>query len=138
MCADYLTDLVVRRDAHGKRGRVFRTAAPLDVVVDGERFRAPADMATDLASVPRLFRAAFDRLGPMLEASVIHDAAYRGQLLVRAEWGNRRYSITAHMTRAQADRMFHLLLLAAGVGRLRAWLLHRAVRLGGRRAWRSE
>ena len=133
----YLTDLVIRRSVRGPRGRAFRTEAPLDVAVDGLRYRAPAGMTTDLASVPPVGRAFFDRLGPMLEASVIHDASYCGQLARFRPGRNGGEWTPARLTRAEADRMFHLLLLAAGVGRLRAWLLHRAVRLGGRRAWRT-
>lgn len=133
----YLTELLVARSVRGPRGRAFRTAAPLDVAVDGLRYRAPADLATDLASVPRVFRAVFDRLGPLLEASVIHDAAYRRKLLRFRPGRSGGQWAAAGLTRAEADRMFHFLLRAAGVGRLRAWLLYRAVRIGGRRAWRA-
>ena len=135
----YLTELVVRRYRRGIPGRAFITAEPLEVQMpDGSRLRAPASMATDLASVPRAFRPFFDRLGPMLEASVIHDAAYCGQLQLRFEHRGSLQWPLAGLNRREADRAFWELLRAAGVGRCRAWLLWCAVRVGGRRAWRGR
>ena len=49
-----------------------------------------------------------------------------------------RTFIPAHTVRQEVDRLFYRLLRAAGIGRLRAWLLYGAVRLGGRRAWRGQ
>ena len=128
----YLSQLAICRSRRGGRRIEFQLLRPLSVRVDDLHYRAPTRTVTDFASVPRLFRGLFNRLGPLLEASVIHDAAYRGVLQKRdaGVWG------LARLTRRGADRLFHR-LLRVGMGRVRASVLHRAVRLGGRRAWRA-
>lgn len=84
----------------------------------------PAGYITDLSSVPRYFwriippHTTEARLG-----SVVHDWIY--------SHGWREWS------RKEADQLFYKLLLWQGMGMCKAWLMHKAVRLGGRGGWRS-
>ena len=157
MKTTYRTALhLVRGRAAFRPGVVFRTAAPFDVRLHGLTFRVPAGTTTDLASIPRAWRWLFDRLGPMLEASVVHDAAYRGQLRCRASNGE---PIAWALSRAAADALFLALLLAVptpppnpittpwtrcvrstrrGVWIVKSYAMYFAVRLGGIAAWRSS
>ena len=50
----------------------------VDFLVDDRRWRltVPAGMLTDLTSVPRIFRNIVGRVGPHLEAAIVHDYLY--------------------------------------------------------------
>ena len=50
----------------------------VDFLVDNRRclLTVPAGMLTDLTSVPRIFRNAVGRVGPHLEAAIVHDYLY--------------------------------------------------------------
>lgn len=104
----YRAEIVVERPY----GPPFRR----DVIV-------PAGMRTDLASVPFWGRWLVGRVGPHLEASILHDwlyIAWRHADDVRPT-GWRRYF---------ADRVMLAGMAAAGMG-WRRWLVYGAVRIGG-------
>ena len=78
----------------------------------------PQGYVTDLASIPRFF---WSVIGPpqdpkFVKAAVIHDVLY-----ARGEG-----------TKEDADQLFYILLLKAGVSRWRAWSMYKAVRFGGK------
>ncbi|MBJ3764159.1 DUF1353 domain-containing protein [Maribius pontilimi] len=83
------------------------------VTIDGERrmLSAPRGLVTDLTSVPVLLRFFVGRVGPWLEAAIIHDYLY-------VAWS----FLPGHGPRAPdrlfADRVMLLAMEAAGV---RAW-----------------
>jgi len=61
-------------------------------------------------------------------AAVLHDAAYGGALLT----GIIPEDIRVHLTKQWADNLFKEALIACGVGRIRTWLMYRAVVQYGR------
>lgn len=89
---------------------------------------APAGMATDFASIPRLAYTYISPESPqILWASVIHDYLYGvlGQLPLR------------RLTRAECDAVLREAMLECGARPTQAWLVYQAVRLGGGSHWKS-
>ena len=82
----------------------------------------PKGMLSDLASVPRAFRWLVGRVGPHLEASIIHDYLY-------IAWQRQGLAPDEHMRRF-ADRLMLVAMNAAGM-RCKARLIYWAVRLFG-------
>ncbi len=82
----------------------------------------PRGMLSDLASVPRPFRWLVGRVGPHLEASIIHDYLY-------IAWQRQNLPPDKHMRRF-ADRLMLIAMNAAGM-RCKARLIYWAVRLFG-------
>lgn len=77
---------------------------------------------TDLASVPRPLRGAFDNGSGefgVLVASQVHDMLYS----------------THYLSKDFADTLFHDILRYYGMNRLKAWLYYQAVHLFGDEAW---
>lgn len=77
---------------------------------------------TDLASVPKALRGAFDNGSGdygVLVASQVHDMLYS----------------THYLSKDFADELFRLLLRFYGMGCWKAWLYFEAVALFGRSAW---
>ena len=118
-----------------KSGRpIWTTLAPLRYRSAhlGKTIIIPAEMVTDLASVPRLPLLWLAAGGRGIRSATVHDFAY----MFGFWWIARRdrwYKGTC--TRAMADRVFYESLLAdpiSGTGRIRAWQMYQAVRLGGR------
>ena len=92
--------------------------------LDGKRryITVPRGMLTDLASVPRLFRIFAGRVGPHLEASIVHDYQY-------IAWQEAGVSPNGKMRRF-ADEFMLVAMNAAGMG-CKAMLIYWAVRLFG-------
>lgn len=88
-----------------------------DMEWDGAGFRVivPKGFITDLASIPRIFRAMFDRNGLSRRPAVLHDWLYCSQ----------KYS------RSTADWLFLQALKAEGVGLLTRQAMYAGVRAGG-------
>lgn len=108
----------------------YRLRRDYSVTVDGVTYLAPEDMITDGASIPRFFWRLIGSpfTGRYRGPAVIHDAGYCGQL-ERSHGGP--------MTRAEVDSLFLRLMRSRGVARIKAWLIYRAVRLAGGKAWRA-
>jgi len=82
----------------------------------------PAGYLSDLASVPRLARRLVDAQSPTTRRpAVVHDFLYTDQ--------------THRFTKREADRIFYDALLDEGTPRPLAWLMWKAVSLGGRGNW---
>ena len=136
----YLAPLVLVRDIAAVKSRTRADAAyrlgedyRASIEVDGKRLMisAPAGMATDLSSVPRLAwtLTGIGRVGPHLEASIVHDWLY-------IAWQHEGLSAAADMRRF-ADAVFLVGMAAAKVPWLRRTLIYRSVRIGGHRAFFS-
>ena len=112
--------------------------------------QVPVGTRTDFASVPRLLRWFIGRVGPWTEASIVHDAAYRGALLCRTATASElvdeagtRYDAKdepwrpLHLSRRAADRLLLGLMADTRVLAHRRWSIYAAVRLFGWLAWRG-
>ena len=84
---------------------------------------APKGLVTDLASVPRRYRRIVGRVGPHLEACIIHDWLY-------VEWQLSECTPSSEL-REFADQTMLAGMEAAGMG-WKAKLIYWAVRLGGK------
>lgn len=82
----------------------------------------PAGFVTDFASIPRAFQGMFATHGRYSRAAMIHDYLY---------W-------TQSCSRTQADNLFLIAMIESGVDRFQRVAIHRAVRLGGGAAWRTN
>ena len=138
MKAIILSDLhsAHRRKDLSRRGSLeFRLVDPLEVEIDGVRYRAPAGARTDGASTPRVFRNLVPRVGRHLYGAIIHDAAYRGvleYLAVEQEW------CLVFVTREWADRAFLSIMEAAQTGWMTRHMAYWAVRMCGRWAFKGS
>jgi len=89
---------------------------------------APAGMATDFASVPRIAYSYISPESPaILFAAIIHDFLYG----VFGQLPNRR------LTRAECDSVLREAMLACGARPTQAAVVHRAVRMFGGSHWRD-
>ena len=83
----------------------------------------PRGFLTDLSTAPRLARALVSRVGPHLEASVVHDWLY-------VAWQHEGIKATDEI-RLFADDVFLAAMKAAKVKSWRRWLIYRACRCEG-------
>ena len=88
----------------------------------------PKGFLTDLSSVPRWGRWAVSRVGPHLEASIVHDWLY-------VAWQDEDDTEATEERRRFADDVFRQAMKEAKVGDFWTWLIYRAVRLGGKKAF---
>lgn len=93
--------------------------------LDGARksITVPRGMLTDLSSAPRLFRGLVGRVGPHLEATIVHDYLYVAWqiLCVKANGNMLKF----------ADELMFVAMKAAGM-KLMAWAIYVPVFLAGR------
>ena len=118
-------------------GRHWKLLAPLVYrqirEVDGKpvktRYVVPEGFVTDLASIPS-FVFWRSKSGNYNEAAVLHDACYAGTV-------GTTPALEVPLTRGEADGLFKDAMRALGVGWWTRTVLHRAVRLGGWKAWKT-
>ena len=98
----------------------------VDVSLDGRprRITVPKGMLTDLASVPRFARSVVGRVGPHLEASIVHDYLY-------IAWQDIDGHGPRKADRDFADRLMLAGMEAARVGGFKRQLIYRTVRTFG-------
>lgn len=105
----------------------------VEVVCSGKiqtwKITAPKDFHTDLSSVPKWFRWAVGRTGTHLEASVIHDYLY-------VAWQGSNF-VPTESDRYFSDRVFLKAMEETRVGWLKHWIAYYAVRLFGKKAFRT-
>lgn len=96
-----------------------------------EIIRVPAGFECDGQSYPRLLWFVDHPQGKGAKAGFVHDYLY---------WLNGRPvpETGRGYDRKRADQIFHEALLVSGVGRFRAWVRFRALRLFGGVAWRKH
>ena len=87
-------------------------------------FIAPRGFQHNLASIPQIAQSIIPKVGRYDKAAVIHDGAY-GNVLT-TEDGKRIFCV-----KRVADDLFYEGMKAEGVNGLLAWMMHRAVVIGG-------
>ena len=130
-CFSYDSDLYIMRFRHsvnnGSREAQYIVAKDYSISfdIDGQRYSitVPRCMLTDLSSTPPGFRQCLGRVGPHLEATIVHDWQY-------VAWQYYRINPTDDMWRF-ADDLMHVAMRAAGM-RDKARLIHTALRMFGR------
>jgi hypothetical protein len=90
----------------------------LEYEATGRKFVAGVDMATDFASVPRIFVWLLPRYGRYTKAAIIHDYLWRE--------GVKKGEITLR----EADALFRNAMAELKVAFLRRWVMWAAVRWG--------
>lgn len=106
----------------------------VDYALDGRETRrivVPRGMLTDLTSVPRLLRAFVGRVGPWLEAAILHDYLY-------IAWQDVPGRGPRSCDRLFADRMMLTAMEAAAVGPVERRAIYLAVRIFGADAFRRR
>ena len=119
----------IRREAQYILAKPYRVSFELDNEGTRRTIIVPTGMLTDLASVPRPFRWYAGRVGPHLEAAIVHDFLY-------VVWQDLGIQPTRSMRRF-ADRMMLTAMLAAGMCG-KAYVIYFGVRLFGCCAFRSR
>lgn len=91
----------------------------------------PKGAVTDLASIPRVFRAIFDPWGKYGPAAIVHDQLYTDKaMFIKGTY--------TPISRKRADDIF---LEAMGVLEVSAWqryTIYAGVRVGGWMAWKDK
>ena len=90
--------------------------------VGNKRFVVPKGFETDGASIPWPLNFFITRKPRLWAPSVLHDWLYT----------------THEVSREHADVIFYLMLLRHKTGLIEAWLMFRAVRIGGWWLWPKE
>lgn len=121
--------LIVEDMGDGK----WRLAEPLHHEGRMVWFTLPKGIVTDFASVPRILWSVVSPTGAHSVAAVCHDWSYA--VKPRVVYRAKGTSVSMPLSRAQADAVFYWVMRESGVGRVRAWVMWLAVRIGGRRAW---
>ncbi len=105
----------------------------ISLKIDGDVrvITVPRGLITDLTSVPVFLRWFVGRVGPWLEAAIVHDYLYVAWQLVPGKMPRER-------DRAFADLVMLRAMEAARIDVLRRQLIYRAVRLFGGRAYRGR
>ncbi|MEJ6399405.1 DUF1353 domain-containing protein [Yoonia sp. 208BN28-4] len=99
-----------------------------DDAADVHQIVVPAGMITDLTSVPWGFRLLVGRVGPWLEAAIVHDYLYLAWADVPGR-GNRQAD------RAFADLLMRVAMEKARVSLWRRWAIYLALRAFGAGAY---
>ena len=104
---------------------------------DGSQYRVPIGGTTDGLSVPRIVQNIIPASGnDSWMAGVLHDSAYRGQLL---RWNEPHQEwLNAALTREQSDGLMLEALELQGIGWLRRKTIYRALRMFGGKAWNDN
>jgi hypothetical protein len=102
----------------------------------------PRGFTTDLASIPWPVSSFLRPSDVNPAAPVVHDYLYRlgGRAFkhkLDPVTGEPSPIATPVFERKQADDIFHTILLETGTPSWKAALMHRAVRIGGAKGWRS-
>ena len=97
----------------------------------GRQVTVPEGMVTDLSSVPWIARWIIGRVGPHLEASIVHDFLY-------IAWQDVEGRGPREQDREFADKLLRVAMEEASVGPIRRYLIYAAVRMFGGGAYRRE
>lgn len=110
----------VAREAQYIVAKDYRVSFDLDGVRNS--ITVPRGMLTDFASVPKWFRSIVGRVGPHLEASIVHDYLYIAWQIagIRPTDDMRRFADELMLEAMKAARM-----------RFKSMLIYGAVRAGG-------
>ena len=116
-------------DIHPEQQYIVAEDYTIHYTLDGkeEALTVPGGTLTDLASVPRFLRWYVGRVGPHLEAAVVHDYLYVAWQFDENDRLHERMRLMRHF----ADDLMLAAMQQAGMG-CRARLIHFAIRWGGR------
>ena len=124
----WLSDLDVR-DLTGHESRSDRPAVELLACLGYQpagpsafAIWCPVGFRCDAASIPRILWGVYPAWARSNRAAVLHDYAYCVQFC----------------SRERADGLFREALRACGVSKVRAWVMWRAVRIGGGAYWNAR
>ncbi len=115
-------------DANYVLAQPYRVCFKLDD--DWREIVVPRGMLTDLSSIPRALRWVVSRVGPHLEASILHDFLY-------IAWQDLPGYGARDEDRDFADELMRVAMQEAGVSGMQIFLIHNAVRLFGGGAFRN-
>lgn len=117
---------------------------PLDyLAADGTLYRAPIGGTTDGLSVPRVVQNIIPPTGMEWFSGVIHDSAYRDQLLMipanpfLTEFPDAGW-VPAHLTQEQSDNLILEAMTSQGVDLLERELIYHALRVAGSVAFAED
>lgn len=102
----------------------FKLSKEVAFWVDDTEYQMPKGMNTDLGSIPKPFRNLFDRFGMNTISYVVHDFGYR----VQPNHTNRKYW----------DDLLLYLLRFYGMGKVKSYIIHKALRAFGSLAWNNN
>jgi hypothetical protein len=140
---EFLTPLILRREVDAVKMRGGRDDADYIVGADykvrfwiqGESAKrtitVPKGMLTDLASVPRFAQTIVARVGPHLEASILHDFLY-------VAWQDLPNGEARRVDWNFADELFHTAMRASTVAADQVVLIHASVRAFGWPVYRKK
>ena len=140
----YQTPLILRREAEAVRTRgnkdkdadyIVGEEYTVSYKLDGQprQIVVPRGMLTDLSSAPRIaVLAGIRRVGPHLEASIVHDFLYIAWQYLDPVREAR------HEDRRFADELFRVGMKRASVNSIRRELIYRAVSWFGGSLYESE
>jgi hypothetical protein len=117
------------RDANYIVGKDYTVGFHLDG--EARSITVPRGTITDLASVPSLARAIIGRVGPHLEASIVHDFLY-------IAWQDLAGKTAEKKDRDFADALMRVALKEAGTGCINRFLIILAVRVFGWFVYRKK
>ena len=115
-------------DANYVLAQPYRVTFKLDGVP--REIEVPKGMLTDLSSIPRALRWVVSRVGPHLEASILHDFLY-------IAWQDLPGYGARDEDRDFADELMRVAMQEAGVSGMQIFLIHNTVRLAGGGAYRN-
>ena len=115
-------------DANYVLAQPYRVTFKLDGVP--REIEVPKGMLTDLSSIPRALRWVVSRVGPHLEASILHDFLY-------IAWQDLPGYGARDRDRDFADELMRVAMQEAGVSGMQIFLIHNTVRLAGGGAYRN-
>jgi hypothetical protein len=104
------------------------------IAKDGTNYKAPVGGTTDGLSVPRCIQNIIPATGGDWFSGVLHDSAYRNQLMVfkNEEW------IKADLTREQADDLMLEAMESQGCNIVMRHTIYRALRMFGWKAYNDN
>ncbi|MCH7539423.1 MAG: DUF1353 domain-containing protein [Proteobacteria bacterium] len=111
--------------------RDYTVRFKLDNEDEYRNITVPRGMLTDLASVPRVARSVVGRVGPHLEASIVHDFLY-------IAWQDLEERGPRDEDREFADKLMRVAMEKAGVSGWKRFLVYNAVRLFGSGVYRRK
>lgn len=119
---------ILRRSDRNYRPRSFVISKPSMLFEWYEKNRnieVPEGFITDFASIPSFLRDKVAVNDDHRLAAIAHDYLYSnlGHLV--------QYNRDLFYTRKEADEIFYQLMISEGVGRFKAWVMYRAVRVFG-------
>ena len=117
-----------REDADYIVWRDYTVRFKLDNEDEHREITVPRGMLTDLSSVPSVARSVIGRVGPHLEASIVHDFLY-------IAWQDLEERGPRDEDREFADTLMRVALKKAGVSGWQRFLIYNAVRWFGKGAY---